>query len=362
MKYLFFVQTEGRGHMTQALALKEKLEARGHSIVGIIVGSKKGRQIPGFFTEQISCPIFVLESPKFLTDKNNKGVRIFASALLTISKTFVYLSSIREIRKIINDLQPDALINFYESLAGIYSFLYKEKRPIYIVGHHHFIEHSAFRFPRLSFLSRFSFWFYNHLTAGPNAIKLALSFTEEKDEINKKLFVCPPLIRKVFKESIPQDNGYILSYLVNHGYSEEIIKWAKENPNYSIKAFWDKPGQDETIFGQNLIFYYLSGERFINYLVNCFAYASTAGFDSIAEAAYLQKDILMIPTKNQFEQKCNAFDAERAGIAISAEYFNLTKIIGEKQKVRSKIGLIKFKDWVDKYDNKIVDILEGCSD
>jgi len=359
MKYLFFVQTDGRGHMTQALALKEKLEVRGHQVIGVIVGSKKGRQIPSFFTEQITCPFFVLESPKFLTDKKNKGVRIFVSSLITISRIFKYIASIKEIKKIINNLQPDILINFYEPLAGNYYRFFRDKRPMFCIGHHHFIEHPAFKFPEISLLARFSFRFYNRLTAGSRTTKIALSFTKENDYSKKKLLVCPPLIRKSFKKAPPNDKKYLLVYLLNSGYSEEIINWNQKNPNYNIEAFWDKTEEENTKISDTLVFHRLSGEKFIDCLINCSAYASTAGFDSIAEAAYLQKNILMIPTKNQFEQKCNVADAERAGIAISANYFDISRLISEERKVRSKIGLIKFKDWVDKNDNKIVDILEG---
>jgi len=36
MKYLFFVQNEGRGHLTQALTVASELRNQGHQIVGAI--------------------------------------------------------------------------------------------------------------------------------------------------------------------------------------------------------------------------------------------------------------------------------------------------------------------------------------
>ena len=38
MKILFIIQGEGRGHLTQALSLRQKLMAEGHEIVGVLVG------------------------------------------------------------------------------------------------------------------------------------------------------------------------------------------------------------------------------------------------------------------------------------------------------------------------------------
>ena len=38
MKYLFIVQGEGRGHLTQAMTLERMLERHGHQVVGISPG------------------------------------------------------------------------------------------------------------------------------------------------------------------------------------------------------------------------------------------------------------------------------------------------------------------------------------
>ena len=50
MKILFIIQGEGRGHLTQALSLRQKLMAEGHEIV--CVGRKKpGPPFAGFLLE-----------------------------------------------------------------------------------------------------------------------------------------------------------------------------------------------------------------------------------------------------------------------------------------------------------------------
>ena len=150
---------------------------------------------------------------------------------------------------------------------------------------------------------------YNRLNAPRHATKIALSFTAEADEPQKKIIVCPPLIRLAIKQQTTTTGDFILVYLLNAGYSQEISSWAQAHLDVKIEAFWDKPNQVETHYGQNLVFHHLSGAKFIDYLAACRAFVATAGFDSIAEAAYLQKTILMIPTKNHFEQACNAVDA-----------------------------------------------------
>ena len=195
---------------------------------------------------------------------------------------------------------------------------------------------------------------YNHLASGNRTTKIALSFTNEPDQKNKKLFICPPLIRESIKKIPTSNNNFILCYIVNAGYSEEIITWHKANPTYKIEAFWNKP-QEERI-NDNLTFHPLSGQKFIDLLASCESYVGTAGFDSVAEAAYLQKNILLIPTKNQFEQKCNALDAEHAKIAINSDRFNLS-LIANQTKTHSECSLKNFKEWVNNYDDKIIRLI-----
>lgn len=356
MTYLFFVQGEGRGHLTQALALQEKLRSHGHEVLATIVGINPKYELPLFFREQIGR-LFTIDSPSFIVDKKNKRIKIFASTLRTIWRWPRYLASLKKIKEIINDLNPDALINFYEPLSSNYYRLYRDKRPLFCIGHQYFIKHPVFKFPKISLLARWTFKFYNYFSAPARAAKIALSFTAESDQPKKNLFVCPPLIRTTVKKQAPTSGDFILVYLLNAGYSEEIIAWSQNHPEIKIKAFWSRP-EEETRFGKNLVFYRLSGEQFINCLTACRAYISTAGFDSIAEAAYLQKDILMIPTGNHFEQKCNAEDAGRAGIALASENFDLSPVTN-KEKTRSDAALRAFKEWVDKYDDKIIKILEG---
>lgn len=38
MKFLFIVQGEGRGHLTQAITLEEILRRNGHEVVEVLVG------------------------------------------------------------------------------------------------------------------------------------------------------------------------------------------------------------------------------------------------------------------------------------------------------------------------------------
>ena len=48
-KFLFVVQGEGRGHLTQAISLSEILTSAGHEVVAVLVGKGNNQKLPSFF-------------------------------------------------------------------------------------------------------------------------------------------------------------------------------------------------------------------------------------------------------------------------------------------------------------------------
>ena len=67
MKYMFVVQGEGRGHLTQALSLKTLLEKNGHEVVSVMVGCSAKRSIPDFFSKKKWLWIVALSQPELFT-------------------------------------------------------------------------------------------------------------------------------------------------------------------------------------------------------------------------------------------------------------------------------------------------------
>ena len=357
MKYLFFVQTEGRGHLTQALSLAEQLRKNGHEIAAVIASDNPIRKIPEFFITEINCPIYKVASTYFLINKQGTGIAFNRSIIFNLSRLFLYAKSLKKINSLYKKYQPDVLINFYEPLAGLYNLFYNPPVPCFSIGHQFFVEHNSFPKPVNHFKDHAFLVFYNHLVSCKSKAKLALSFTQEKDDIRKKIIVCPPLIRSDVKKILPRREGFILSYILNPGYLEEIKQWANLHKDQQIEAFWDKKDEPETkFFEPNLKFHQISGQKFLDLLGNCSTYISTAGFDSICEAAYLQKNILMVPTTNHYEQLGNAVDAVRADLAITDSFFNIDLALA-KQKTRTETSGQVFKNWVDLESDKMVKIV-----
>ena len=168
----------------------------------------------------------------------------------------------------------------------------------------------------------------------------------------KKLFVVPPVLRKNILDLNPKNEGFIHGYMLNQGYANEIIEWHKKNPNIETHFFWDKKdANEETVIQKNLIFHKINDVKFLDYMSRCTGYASTAGFESICEAMYLNKPIMMIPTAGHFEQKCNALDASLSGAGIFSDEFDITKLLEYIPNHKTDNAI--FKKWVDSA-NKIL--------
>jgi hypothetical protein len=68
MRFLFLIQGEGRGHLTQALSFAGILRSEGHQLCGVVVGKSPRRNLPEFFIQKIGVEVTAVESPNFETD------------------------------------------------------------------------------------------------------------------------------------------------------------------------------------------------------------------------------------------------------------------------------------------------------
>jgi uncharacterized protein (TIGR00661 family) len=346
MNFLFIVQGEGRGHMTQAIAFGKLLETNGHRLVGVILGKSKRRAVPEFFEREISAPIYLIDSPNFETDGNQKKVSIQKTILKNSLKLKTFHKSLRAIDQIVEAKNPDVILNFYDLLGGLYNFIYRPKAKFWVIGHQYLIDHPSFQFAPNRPFDKFLFRLNTALTSLGADERLALSFLPQIRYANQNLRVVPPLLRPEVKLLDSKQGDFYLAYMVNPGYAEEVIYFAEANPHLQIKAYWDKKEAAETEFPlSNLSFHRVHDKNFLQDMANCKGLVCTAGFESVCEAKYLGKPVMMIPVAGQYEQACNALDAEASGVGITSENFDFTKL-ESLQKKDAEASLL-YKNWVD---------------
>ena len=326
MKILFTVQGEGRGHFTQAVTLKQMLEANGHEVVRVLVGKSPARQLPAFFSEKINIPILTFCSPNFLPNAHNKKVNLFRTIEFNTSYLGRYIKSLNIVKEAIENSGADLVINFYELITGLVYSIYKPKVKMIAIAHQYLFLHHKFKFPINKIAEIQTLNFFSILTSRNAAKRLALSFYPLSPDPKWSIEVVPPLLRKEVLSTKSEKGDYLHGYMLNSGFSEEIIEWHKEHPEVSLHFFWDKKDAPETLkIDDTLSFHKLNDQRFIEYMAGCRGYATTAGFESVCEAFYMQKPVMMIPA--HIEQECNAYDAQMAKAGIFSHKFDLSALL-----------------------------------
>jgi uncharacterized protein (TIGR00661 family) len=322
MKFLFVVQGEGRGHLTQAIALKNMLIRNGHEVVAVLVGKSNRRELPAFFFNTIKAPVYRFDSPNFLPSAKNKKNNIWTSIVYNILRSPLYFRSIYFIHTRIKELDIDIVINFYEMMTGLTYALFPPKIPYISVAHQYLFLHPEYQFPRNNRAALQMLKFFTRITCIRSSKLFALSIEKKENVPGKRIVVVPPLLREEIFQFEPKEGNYLHGYILNAGYAGEIIEYQKKHPDLYMHFFWDKKNVPaETVINDHLTFHTLDDKLFLEYMAGCKGYATTAGFESVCEAMYLGKPVLMVPT--HIEQSCNAYEASLAGAGVVSNHFNI---------------------------------------
>ncbi|WP_294281483.1 glycosyltransferase family protein [uncultured Chryseobacterium sp.] len=134
-----------------------------------------------------------------------------------------------------------------------------------------------------------------------------------------------PVIRKKIRNLQPEKKGYYLVYLPSYS-DENIISILKNIPiqwkvfsRYTPQAFTEG----------NIEVFPIDEQQYLKYFESCNGILCNAGFETPAEALFMDKKLFVIPIHNQYEQECNACALDKMGIPNS-------KVLKERE----------IRDWV----------------
>jgi uncharacterized protein (TIGR00661 family) len=346
MRILFVVQGEGRGHMTQALSLKQILTSHGHEVCAVYVGKSQSRAIPRFFISRIGAPVLSFDSPNFKTDPDRRGVSLVGTALENMKRLPKYAHSIRTLHRAICFYRPHVVVNFFEPLVALCAAFCHLTPKMVCIGHQYLMLHPQFVFPELNALAKWAMLLFVRLCGLGADLRLALSFRKLQGLKRHKLVVVPPLLRNELKGLHPVTEEFLLVYLLNDGYAKDLALIACRCPDVKIKGFWDRKGASETTQVKgNLVFNQLSDVGFLEAMSRCCGLICTAGFESVCEAMYLGKPVYMMPAGRQIEQYCNALDASLSGAGIYGCDFDIERFL--EYLPHHAAHAEEFRDWVD---------------
>ena len=202
--------------------------------------------------------------------------------------------------------------------------------------------------------------FFTKLTCAGAVKCLALSFRKMDADYAHGIAVVPPLLRREVMDMEVADGDYVHGYMLNKGFSKDVLEWHREHPEVKLRFFWDNWEAGKVMkVDDTLSFYLIDDHEFLKQMAGCRAYASTAGFESVCEAIWMGKPILMVPS--HIEQEINAFDASRSGAGVSCDKFDLSLLLDFADGFKVEPG---FRDWArsaqDIFIRELEDLGKNC--
>lgn len=347
--------------MTQALALKSLLTRAGHRVSGVVMGRSERREVPDFFLEKIDAPVTYVESPNFVADPRHRSVRMLSTLWHNVRQFGRFQKSLRVMEGALHRHEPDVVVNFFEPITGLFYRQHRSDIPMVSVGHQYMFEHPDYTFPSGRPLRRYAAKLFTRLTAWGATQRLALSLYPAPDLPEKNLVVMPPLLRReVFELPLGRHDPFLLIYLLNSGYADEIIRWHEAHPEVELHCFWDRTEAPTVLqHDDTLTFHRLDDCKFLSMMARCRGLVCTAGFESIGEAMYLGKPVLMVPVEGHYEQRCNAFDGVRAGAGLRSTRFDIHRLLRRLPEHESPSP--NFRRWVDGGEAKFLRAVEEAA-
>ncbi len=296
--------------MSQAMALMEVLEDAGHTVESVFAGSSTSDSLPKYFTEFFHCNVVSFYSPYFLRTPNKKGIYVGRTLLFNIARSLVYMREVRRIRNEIHKLAPDVVFNFYDLVGAL---ALKKVNPGIRrigIGHHFFLHLDGYQCNKDSAWHRWLLSKHTSLVMRSCDRVLALSYREVRGDSN--ISVIPPLVRRIFRDINYKPLDRYLVYFLNEGFIFDLIRISREDPGFFADVFTTITPEINLPSGIKI--HPLDDLKFKEMMMTCKGLITTAGFDTLAEAAYLGIPMVAVPSHHHFEQKCNGADLEQTGM------------------------------------------------
>ena len=357
LRVMFAVQGEGRGHMTQAIAVAAWLRARGHTVERVLMGESARRQPPAFVREGLGAPIHLMPSPNFVSDERGR-ILLGRTVVEGFRQSRRYAPTLGVIQRHVEEVQPDVIVNFFEAVTGLWALLRRPRVPVVAVAHQFMFGHPAYHFAPHSPLQRAGLRLYTWFAGRGAHTRLAISLEDAPPLPRKRIVPVPPVLRPevhALAHAGREADGSLLVYLMEPALADGLRRWSERHPDVPLHVFWDGPA---AVHGPSLRFHPLDGTHFLERMACCRAVVSTAGFESVGEAMTLGKPALLVPVPGHYEQACNALDAARNGAGLAAETFDLD---GFLDFLPSYTPPAAFQTWVAGAESAVVGAIEAAA-
>lgn len=128
---------------------------------------------------------------------------------------------------------------------------------------------------------------------------------------DKNIFT--PLVRNDIRQLIPSNNGHYTVYLPSYS-SDNIIKILSQIKKVRWHVFSKNAKDNYQV--ENVSVHPIDSKKFIESMASGSGVLCGAGFETPSEALYLEKKLLVIPMKAQYEQHLNAESLREIGVPV----------------------------------------------
>lgn len=286
MKILYALQATGNGHISRANEIIPILQTRAQ--VDVLLSGTQANV-------KLNHPIrYRKKGISFVSGKNG-GMDYYASLKLLRRKQF--LQELQQIQ--VEDY--DFVINDFEPLSAWACRI--KKVPCIALSHQYALLSLHTPAPKMpNPIAWLLLKYYAPCSAG-----LGLHFKPYNPATGT------PIIRSEIRNAYKRNLGHYTVYLPAYS-DKKILKvlgkikqvqwqvFSKEaRKSYAHNNCWVRP---------------ISNAEFISSISTCEGILCGAGFETPAEALYLQKKLMVIPMKGQYEQQCNAKALKQLGVPV----------------------------------------------
>ncbi len=317
MKILYGVQSTGNGHITRSSKIVQRLSKSGCRVDIITSGNNSKVNFP------------------FPIKYNFKGLTFYydGEGQIDYWKTFKELRLLQLMGDVKLDISSyDLIISDFEPISA-WAAEFQDKVSVGISNQYSFLSKNTPRPTDRSFLGEFLLkWM------APVKHPIGIHF-EEYDN-----FIKTPILRDNIYNFNVENRGHYTVYLSNWN-STNILKFLKPI-QYKFEIFTDIK---RPIRYGNCFLKPIDKSLFDESLKNCMGVITAGGFQTCAETLFLNKELIVIPINNQYEQICNAESLKGLGVKV-----------GSMQDINTLINLPRTQKniyWKDPTDQIVEEIL-----
>jgi len=340
-KIWYSVFGEGFGHATRSEVIIEHL-LKNHDVM--ITGFNKSYM---YLKKRFPKITHKIQGPGFVYEKNEvsipRTIKQFLNLFPEQSKKNIVHSF-----NLIKRFKPDLIISDFEPTAHYLAYFLDT--PVISINNMNVLAKCKIKVKEEDYLDFLSALTVINLFTPRSDYDLLLAFKQFPIK-GKNITLFPPILRKEILESKPRKGKHILIYQTSKSNFSKLFSELK-----TIQKKFVIYGTNEDKKEKNLTFKKFSKTGFIDDLASCKAVIMNGGFSTMSEAIYLKKPMLIIPAKNQYEQKFNGLTIEEMKIGKCVPEINKQEILSFISNIDSyNRNLNKIPKW----DNsKILKILE----